>query len=193
MAMEIRTKIPKVFLLKALVMCVVVLVLGCNGDDDAPSNNPADALPPATQTGEGTFGCLIDGEPFFPARFGRRTPRAFYQATGDNVFTLGISAGRQDVPSIGFVIEGLDIPAIQETQYQLGSEADGNFNGRFSLDGGLILLSTTTDDNPGRLTITRFENENEFIISGTFAFTVLDNEGNEIRITEGRFDLPFTN
>ena len=85
------------------------------------------------------------------------------------------------------------MPPIEETEYELTSEMEGNFAGSFSLDGGLILRSTTSDENPGRLTITRFENENEFIVSGTFEFTVLDNDGNEIQITEGRFDLPFTN
>ena len=33
-------------------------------DDDAPAG-PLDELPPATQTGANTFGCLINGEPWY--------------------------------------------------------------------------------------------------------------------------------
>ena len=165
----------------------------CNSDDDIPPDDPAEGLPPATEVGAGTFSCLIDGEPFFPSNFGQRAPSAFYQFVGNGEFALGISAGRGGVTSIAIGLGGIDIPPLEETAYDLTSEMEGNFTALFSLDGGLILRSTTSDENPRRLTITRFENENEFIISGTFEFTVLDNDGNEIRITEGRFDLPFTN
>ena len=33
----------------------------CNNDDDNSSNDPIDQLPPATQTGENTFGFLLNG------------------------------------------------------------------------------------------------------------------------------------
>ena len=165
----------------------------CNSDDDIPPDDPAEVLPSATEVGAGTFACLIDGEPFFPSNFGLSAPSAFYQFVGNGEFALSINAARNGSTLIGVATLGFDVPPIEETEYELTSEMEGNFAGSFSLDGGLILRSTTSDENPGRLTITRFENENEFIVSGTFEFTVLDNDGNEIRITEGRFDLPFTN
>ncbi len=40
--------------------------------------------------------------------------------------------------------------------------------------------------------ITNFDPEN-YILSGTFEFTVLDEDGNEIEITDGRFDVKYTN
>ena len=176
-----------------LILCLFLFTGSCNNDDNGPPpENPADVLPPATQTGAQTFGCLIDGEPFFPGRFGRDRPNAFYQFVR-GAFTLGISASRGGGPSLTSIgVSGLDIEGLEERTYSLISEESGNFDGHYRLGGGVELNTGTTNENPGMLTITNFDEEN-FIVSGTFEFTVLDNEGNEIRITEGRFDLNYTN
>ncbi len=174
-----------------LTLSLILLVSSCN-NDDAATENPADALPPATQTGEQTFGCLIDGKPFFPGRFGGDRPSAFYQFVR-GAYTLGISASRDEGGGANFVsigLEALDIQGLEENTYQLRSEQSGNFSGRYLLGGGIILRSFTSDEIPGKLTITNFTDE---IVSGTFEFTVLDNDGNEIQITNGRFDLRYTN
>ena len=172
---------------------IALLLLSCDNDDNGPPpENPADVLPPATQTGAQTFGCLINGEPFFPGRFGGERPNAFYQFVR-GAFTLGISASRgggDDSKQI--VIGALDIEGLNGQTFPLISRQSGNFFGNLFVRGGGVLNTNSQDDNPGILTITNFDEEN-FIVSGTFEFTVLDNEGNEIRITEGRFDLNYTN
>ncbi|MEM8927298.1 MAG: hypothetical protein AAGC45_03785 [Bacteroidota bacterium] len=175
-----------------LFVFLASLIVACNNDDgnDTPEN-PADVLPPATLTGEGTFGCLVDGEPFFPES-GSNRPSAFYQFVR-GAYTLGISAGRNDGGGSDFVSIGLgalDIVGLEETTYSLISEESGNFSGRYNLGGGGVLRARTTEEKPGILTITNFTDE---IVSGTFEFTVLDNDGTEIRITDGRFDLRYTN
>lgn len=40
----------------------------CHHSDPGPTK-PEDQLPPATQTGAGTFGCLINGQPWTPAGY----------------------------------------------------------------------------------------------------------------------------
>lgn len=45
---------------------ILLSTSSCKDDDDTPTN-PVDQLPPATQTGENTFGCLLDGEVFIPS------------------------------------------------------------------------------------------------------------------------------
>ncbi|TMU50427.1 DUF6252 family protein [Flagellimonas algicola] len=173
-----------------LAFMLMVILTACNNDDDGTPENPADALPPATQTGEGTFGCLIDGEPFFPGRFGGDQPSAFYQFVRD-AYTLGISASRGGGETmVGFNLGALDIEGLEEKTYSLTTFESGNFFAEYLIGGGIELTSSPTDEEPGILTITNFTDE---IISGTFEFTVLDNEGNEIRITDGRFDLRYTN
>ncbi|TMU50429.1 hypothetical protein [Flagellimonas algicola] len=174
-----------------LFLFLSFLIVACNNDDDnGTPENPADALPPATQTGEGTFGCLIDGEPFFPGRFGGDRPSAFYQFVC-GAYTLGISASRGGgVEKQSLRISGLDIKGLDISTYSLKSRMPGNFSAEYDIAVGNILDGSTTEENPGTLTITNFTDE---IISGTFEFSVLDNDGNEIRITNGRFDLRYTN
>ena len=48
---------------KTLLLIVIGLTLSCcNNDDD----NGGDTLPPETQTGANTVGCLVNGEVFLP-------------------------------------------------------------------------------------------------------------------------------
>lgn len=62
-----------------VLLMLAVLTLSCfNNDDDQPQN-PIDQLPPAMQTGEQTFGGIINGELFVPPSFGSNAPNAFYQ------------------------------------------------------------------------------------------------------------------
>ena len=48
---------------KTILLLFLIFIFGCSDDDNKPSN-PIDKLPPATQTGQGTFACLVDGKPF---------------------------------------------------------------------------------------------------------------------------------
>ena len=174
-----------------LTFLIAVLFTACSNDDDG-NKAPIDQLPPATQTGEQTFGCLINGEAFIPKKIGRGRPNAFYQFI-DGKYTLGISARNELSPSSAIAIAGIELSSkIQEKQYNLISENIDNFSGVFLQEGGFQLDASTSDENPGTLFITKLDEENN-IISGTFEFTVLDNEGKEINITEGRFDLKYTN
>jgi len=174
-----------------LILAIITLSC-CNKNDDDQTINPIALLPPATQTGAQTFGCLINGQPFVPPIFGSNAPSAFYQFV-DGAYTLGISAGTGGGNQLKSILIGaLDVPEISTLNYQLKSEQSGNFLGKYLIGGGIVYTGITSDINPGVLTITRFDSDN-FIISGTFSFTVLDNDGNEINITEGRFDMNFTN
>lgn len=178
-----------------LFLLTVTLTLSCcnKNDDDQPPTNPIDQLPPATQTGAQTFGCLINGEVFVPPIFGNNAPSAFYQLL-NGTYTLGIS-GRSNanggIKSI--IIGGIDIPSINETTYALESLNSGVFYSLYDFENeGDSVTYYTNEDLPGILTITNFDQIN-FIISGTFEFTILDNDGNEINITNGRFDMNYTN
>lgn len=175
-----------------LLLTIISSFSCCNNDDDNTPTNPIDQLPPATQTGAQTFGCLINGEAFVPPSFGSNAPSAFYQFV-DGAYTLGISAGTGGGTELKSINIGcLDMPLIEETNYNLLEFVTGNYFGEYYLGGGNGEIYSTTVNNPGTLTITRFDQEN-FIISGTFNFTVLDNDGNEINITNGRFDMNYTN
>lgn len=176
-----------------LLLLASLFLINCNNDDngdDGPTD-PLDELPAATQTGAQTLGCLINGEPFIPSNFGNSAPNAFYQFV-DGAYTLGISGssgGGMNFQAIN--IGGIDLPEIisSNESYILLEFESGNYFAEYTGFSAPSQASSTTQ-NPGVLTITRFDDS---IISGTFAFTVLDNDGNEITITDGRFDLNYTN
>lgn len=124
-----------------------------------------------------------------PDTFGSGRPNAFYQLiNGKYSFVLSSSRGGGELlTSIG--IGGIEINPLQEGSFDLIEEQRGNTFGKIIMG---IDNYTTITNNPGSLIITRFDNES-FIISGTFEFTVMDNDNNEIKITDGRFDLRYTN
>ncbi|MFN3136971.1 MAG: DUF6252 family protein [Allomuricauda sp.] len=170
---------------KVLIALYILALSGCS-KDEAPKD-PVDSLPPITQTGENTFACLINGKPFFSSR----ERRAFY-TVADGAYTLGISGSRTDdmgLRSINLV--ALDIiNGVTEGSFPLTARASNGFSARYTIGGGITLDTGTTDETPGLLTITRFDLE-EFIVSGTFEFSVKDDEGNTLNFTDGRFDLKF--
>ena len=51
-------------ILFVLALLPVLLAAACTKADDDTLTTPLDELPPATQVGANTFGCLIDGVPF---------------------------------------------------------------------------------------------------------------------------------
>lgn len=177
---------------KLLLLLLATFTLSCcNKDDDQPIAE-IDKLPPATQTGAQTFGCLIDGKAFVPPKFGSNSPKAFYQFVG-GAYTLGINAAIGGGTELkGINIGCLDAPLISENNYILLEKLPPNYFGQYTIYGGITLNSTSTINLPGNLTITRFDPVN-YIISGTFEFSVLDDNGNEVKITNGRFDMQYTN
>ncbi|MFY0483896.1 DUF6252 family protein [Flavobacterium sp. PLA-1-15] len=178
---------------KTILLLLLAFTFACDKDDDKKSTNPIDQLPPATQTGAQTFGCLIDGKTFVPPKFGNNAPHAFYQFV-NGAYALSIYGSRTDSSNLkGVIIGCFDMPLIQETTYSLKEKATNNYFGSYLIGGGIYGEYNSTSIEGGTITITRFDPVN-FIISGTFSFKAKDlNTGEIIEITEGRFDMQYTN
>ena len=177
---------------KLILLLIVTFSLSCCDKDDDKPKTELEKLPPATQIGAQTFGCLIDGKAFVPPRFGTNSPNAFYQFVGGD-YTLSIDGSRDGGPNLKTINIGcLDMPIILETTYFLNERVTNSYFGAYIIGGGITFSGASTTSNPGTLIITRFDPAN-FIISGTFEFTVLDDNGAEINITNGRFDMNYTN
>lgn len=78
--------------LTSSIIFLLFLLISCNNEDDTGCVG-VDCLPPATQTGEGTFGYLVNGEPFVDTS---GSFNCFYQLV-DGEYYFGIR-GRQDSP-----------------------------------------------------------------------------------------------
>ena len=169
-----------------LLFTLAITFSCCNNDDDNPQT-----LPPATQTGAGTFACYVNGKPFIDTSGGYFN--CFYQFI-DGEYYFGIQ-GADTVGMITGVGLGTDKKQIdQGITYQLIEPSDGNANGGTGITQSISsgTISYTNTIYTGELTITKLDFTNH-IVSGTFWFDVENPyTGETIQIREGRFDTLFT-
>lgn len=173
--------------------CLIALI-SCDKDDDKPKTE-LEKLPPATQIGAQTIGCLVNGKAFID----NSSFNNFYQFI-DGEYYLVINWFRntsQGYKSGQIAINRIQIEEGQTYILNKSSYTDGDYTG-----GGATFVSTlpeiygqyeTNTNYTGQIHFTRFDTQN-FIMSGTFEFEAKDILSEEtISITNGRFDLNFTN
>ena len=180
--------------MKLLNMCLCAMLLLCTiscENDNSPECQGIDCLPPITQTGAGTFGCLVNGEPYFA--FGG--VNAQYQlVNGSYNLLIGFDRDVGFPESISIIGNG----QINENgQYILGDPTNeilfGNIVFSYNDQSLEFNENTTSNLHLGTTTITKLDETNQ-IISGTFEFEILNLENNQVyQITEGRFDSFYTN
>ena len=173
------------------LILTTLLTLSCCSSDDEKT----ETLPPATQTGAGTFACYVNGKPFIDKSGGYFN--CFYQLV-DSKYYFGISASDDKLfnSNLNWAI-GISTTnkTISEGEILLLLEniegnawAGGSFN--TSTIGGDA--SYTNSQYTGELKITKLDFTNH-IVSGTFWFNILHpTTGELVQIREGRFDTLFT-
>ena len=147
-------------------------------------------LPPITQTGENTFGMLVNGELYLPSQglFGAPAIASDYTFNGKIAGTFRLSANRLPEDGGG----SLDIifhNQIFDTGYFPLVENHPR-DAICYVDTVIGLCPNVLDpNNTGYLHLTRLDTVNH-IISGTFSFDMLrKKDSTRISITQGRFDL----
>ncbi|MGG7035640.1 MAG: hypothetical protein ACI7YS_10680 [Flavobacterium sp.] len=162
----------------------------CEKDNQSKPIAEIDKLPPATQIGANTVGCLLDGKAFKPGSYNNST-NCFYQyVSGEYFFILGF--GNEDAKfNLTALAIGTRKREINKGEiYDLLEYEDGNAYGRYSYNA--VTPTATSHNYTGKLTITKLDRVNG-IVSGTFWFDVEDQEGVVHRIRDGRFDMHYTN
>lgn len=171
-----------------LLLTLSILFACCNKDDNPiPTPTPVSQLPPATQTGANTFGCLLDGEVFKPSNLPNST-NCYYQLLNNEYFFY-VSA--QKTMSNNIVTIALKTQKKQITQnetYNLFEDINGNASGNYLYN---LEFNSTSTLNNGQLKITKLDFTNN-IVSGTFFYDVKDSQNIVHQIREGRFDMRFT-
>jgi hypothetical protein len=172
-----------------LIVCsLAVGLLACKKDKRAP----IDQLPPATQSGKKTFGCLVNGQAWlpkgsFPA--GSLNPVLLYDPTFKNG-TLSIHAYRVGGSNhVDIVIGGTNID--KPGTYPIGTrgtDAEQIANVRDKRSGCNYYNNENGTVCSGRLEITKLS-MTEKIIAGTFSFTISTPGCETWKVTDGRFDL----
>lgn len=182
----------KTFLNFSLSIILLLSLGACSKDDDIP-NNPIDQLPPATQTGENTFGCLLDGAAFIPRAI--YVPyNCFYQYVDGGYYFYVSATNKKEGITEGISVGTEKLQISENTTYILKERMNGNAFGFLYIGNsntGEIQEDYTSLDYFGELTITKLDFENN-IVSGTFWFDIKDENGIVHKIRKGRFDMQFT-
>jgi len=172
----------RVYVLFAIL--VMACLVSCTIGAVEPDTEKESALPPITQTGERTFGCLVNGEVWVTKNSIKAN--AVYQF---GVLQIGASIDELERDqSLGLRI---DSSIISESVFMIDSTVGQNANAAFnnSTDGCDYDYNDTVD---GMIYISKFTLNRPKIVSGTFEFTTVTNNCDTIKVTEGRFDLSLT-
>lgn len=178
---------------KLLLIALTLSLYACNSDDDKPQN-PVDQLPKATQTGEGTFACLVDGKPFIDKSGGWFN--CFYQYVDDG-WHFGIQ-GKDESYKYTLLPRSIALGTTKKKISEGGvlqlieiSEGNASGGGGFTFSINDSQSSSTNQEYTGELTITKLDFES-YIVSGTFWFDIKHPvTGDTIKIREGIFDTFF--
>lgn len=193
--------------MKTLIYILSLITLtACNKDDN--TETPQDQLPPITQTGANTAGCIINGKVLIPKNgsqaiggpplYGMNVNAGINFSEpiiGDDYWQLEI-ANKRDQNSAGIVLW------IKDMQQGIGNYIINQSNGELYADGpnnnqviaGIkengVQKTYWSGNNAGTITITRFDYLNG-IRSGIFNVTLYnkDNPTEIIQVTDGRFDI----
>lgn len=166
------------------------------------SNSPTNALPPETYAGLNTMGCLVNGELFIPQQNGGFMAEPFSTAlvNGGPGFNLGFIWSDEWAQSKYNIINiGLDSVALTAgTTYTLGAQGPPDtgrvwpyaINAIYHTLGGPSMddFYYTSSQVTGQITIDYY-NESRRIVAGRFAFDAVDNNGDTVKVRQGRFDM----
>ncbi|GEM55427.1 hypothetical protein B0A58_00555 [Flavobacterium branchiophilum NBRC 15030 = ATCC 35035] len=187
---------------KLFLAITAMMLLGCSKDEPV-IEDPLAKLPPETQTGANTFGCIINGQVFYP----RDCSSSTLNPGQKGVIFWGDPSGNREFNEIQITNCVTGIPASSMMihlqglhQQQLGDYIWQESNFQSSINGLMqnyvyarIYDSATNSykyyssyQNSGKVTITKYDN----IISGNFSGKLrLYNGTDEIDIKSGRFDI----
>ena len=184
-----------------LLLLITTTFLACCSKDQPPTQlNPIDQLPPATQTGANTAGCLVNGQAFLPKgnSFGGPILSCFYQQDADG-YHLGLSITNKSSLENKSINISLNPQQLTEgSTYMLvlrtnnGSSYTSNF-GEYIITNNINsgFQYRTTNTITGEIKITKL-NASQKIISGTFWYdSILSND--IIKVRDGRFDMRYVN
>lgn len=165
-------------MIKYLVTIILTALLCCSCDGENFSADPT-LMPPATQTGANTFGCLIDGWVYTGQRYDSDDKASYYPAHSEDekaIVSIYVRVGSN--ASISF-----NIIDPKERNITIYSASEGVSDDQTIYTDAIFKNENNQEEKleDGMINITRFDLNNR-IISGTF-------EGG--RIKEGRLDLKF--
>ncbi len=173
---------------------IMLLAIACNflHTSCKKDKQSEDQLPPATQTGAGTFGCKINGKVYVPkgsSGTGRPNPHIQYDSdlNGNPYLSIETFQYPTDINSgifIGFMhLNNIGIFNLKDSfSFLVGA------SNMINTCGGLSNNSNIISKGGGQITKLDIVNH---VISGTFDFKYKTQQCDTVYITDGRFDIKF--
>ena len=175
-----------------VVLAITLLAASCKKTETQLTE--LQKLPPATQTGANTFGCLVNGVAWLPNGSKPQTGGSNIQVYVDPTF----QGGRFAITGHQYNIPGSDISIGSANCTSSGIfNLNNNLNGTSyykTILGSLPCQLSSSDAGTfkeGYLNISKYDLTTG-IFSGTFEFKLYNSQslcGDTIRITNGRFDV----
>lgn len=177
--------------MRKILPLFLVLLLFSSCDENGSIFNGKDHLPPITNIGANTVGCLVDGKVFLPHQSGiNPSVNCFYQIVEEEQYFVMDFADLRKGKSERVVLMLRKVDVNEGQVYELNK----NFTTAPELTGSLGIYSpgdsprfSTNETVTGELKITRLD-VSKSIISGTFWFDAVNDKGKKVEIREGRFD-----
>jgi hypothetical protein len=175
------------------ILALILLSLtACKKDKhiNGPGTPPQQQLPPITTEGKNTFGCLVNGEVWLPEV--KPFQMFVYPLTSGYEFELFHVAANKLVKNSQDEFIFADVIVLNANLNSTGSIILNNLNNSYARYSNILTGCSYEVDSiqTGTLNILKYDTIN-FIISGTFEFTVGTGGCDTIKITEGRFDLKY--
>jgi hypothetical protein len=168
----------------ALLLAALLGLSQCSKKDDP---DPIDQLPPATQTGANTFGCLVNGQPWTPKGY---NGTGNYSVAVDPTYhggNIDVRAYRYTDDLLQSIILGGD-SINKPGSYSLAASSRSIFFTDMRAPSTCQNFDGSTKQyRRGTLTITRLDLQ-AGIVSGTFDFVLAKPGCDTIKVTQGRFD-----
>ncbi len=173
------------------------------------SGDPLSQLPPLTTKGLNTFGCLVNGKALVPEKplddIGRPYACSYTYSYPGTSQPFGFLVAGEDKPracditNVTIDLDGVDLKSGDSFALTDWSGATGTF-----LAGKKYAICMigptcpgwttyyTTNTVSGEVTIVFMDSVNN-IASGTFWFDAINVPGDTVHVTDGRFDMHYTN
>ncbi len=163
---------------------IFVLLLSLEGCFLFPDHK--ETLPPATQTGANTFGCLVNGTVWLPKGFNGTTNLIMsydptYAGGTFDIATYRILSD-QDREYIYIFMSKLNKAGVYKLNDIHVGSATFDYSTQCNYDHDSLVYRN------GALDLTRFD-LSAGIISGTFQFTLFKKGCDSLKVTQGRFDM----
>ncbi|QNM85913.1 hypothetical protein H9W90_01980 [Polaribacter pectinis] len=184
---------------KIIFTLIITLFLSCSDNENLVEPIIEDTLPPITEIGANTFGCLINGKVFIPKDKtgytppGGGTPKGLKISSGDtNIVDYYAITARDYISHSLYIYIPTDRPEKRKYEFKLSPGVAStleapNFPHIFLIINNKKYISF---DNSGSIEFNKVDFISE-VCAGIFNTKLrnIDNQNDIVQITNGRFDL----